>query len=84
MSSMNETLPVSLQRIALSKFCVTDITLIGFLPRVNPQVTLQFKRIRTGIRAVRTLEWPFPSMTSAISKMGYFNTRLFAIKILFP
>ena len=51
---MNEL--VCLQTVALGEACVTNITFIWFLSRVDTHVTLQLVCIWTSITAMRTLE----------------------------
>ena len=46
---------VLLQRVALREARVADIALVGLLPRVDAQVSLQLERAGRGVSAVRTL-----------------------------
>ena len=58
--------PVSFKRVALRKLGVTYVTFVRFFSRVNPEMTLQLERIRTGVGAVGTLVRPLTGVTSKI------------------
>lgn len=62
---MDETM--CLEWITLCKSGMTDITLIGFFSRVDPEMPLQFVSIGRGIGAVGTLIGPLSRVTSHVS-----------------
>ena len=47
---------MSLQTVRLSKASLANVTLIRLLSSVDPQMSFQFERIRTGIGTVRALK----------------------------
>ena len=57
-TSVNAT--VGLQRVALRESCITNVTLIRFLPTVAAQVPLQLEGVCGGIGALRALVRPLP------------------------
>ena len=57
-TSMDEAM--GLQRVALRESGVTDVALVGFLPRVDAQVPLQLEGVWGGIGAMRALVGPLP------------------------
>ena len=61
-----KNVPVSFKRVALRKLSVTDVTFVRFFSRVNPEMTLQLERIRTGVGAVGALVRPLSCVTSTI------------------
>lgn len=58
---------MSLQTVTLGEPGVADITLVRFLPSVDPEVSLEFEGVRTGIGAVRTLVGSLSTVTSHVS-----------------
>ena len=57
---------VRLQRVALCEPRVADVTLVGLLPRVDAEVTLQLEGVGGGVGAVRALVGPLPCVATHV------------------
>ena len=56
-----------LQSIQLRESCRAKVTLVRFVPSVNPEVTLKLECVRTSIRALRTLKRLFATVGSHVA-----------------
>lgn len=74
---------VGLQAVALREARTADLALVGLLPRVDPQMPLQFERVGTGVGAMGTLVGPLPRMAPDVAlQFRKFHARVVAFRAL--
>ena len=74
-------LPVRLQGVTLREPRPTDLTLVRLLPGVDPQMALQFERVRRGVGAVRALVGPLARVGAHVSaQLAQLDARVVALR----
>ena len=76
-------LPVRLQGVALREPRTADLTLVWLLSGVDPQMALQFERVRRGVGAVRALIGPLARVGAHVSaQLAQLDARVVALGAL--